>query len=257
MEEVNSVKLQDQVCNDIQGFLGRYKDPRKALNILSSRSNIHVKTLKRLTDKIHNPGYQTLYKLYSSLLETNDLNSLLREAPHPVRDKLQKTDPQLKASPLHKFNSSVEKEILKGSCFAELYVLAETKTFDLNFVKRRFGEHGKEVLDKMLLLKVVRQIGNGNYSLGENRAPFSAESIKSVGVLLTERYSKPERTDENGANYMGLIFESVDERTYRKWIEIEERAFQERVELVQDPAARGTIPVFMFSVIDTLTEKTK
>ncbi|QDK38751.1 hypothetical protein [Bdellovibrio sp. NC01] len=257
METTKCMSLQDQVCEDIGIFLKRYKDPRKGINILSSRSNIHVKTLKRLSDKEHNPGYQTLYKLYSSLLETNDFNQLLGTVPRAVREKLEKKDPQLKTSPLHRFNLNIEKELLKDRCFAELYVLAETKTFDLGFVKSRFGDYGIEILQKMLLLKVVRQLGNGNYGLGENRSPFSAESIKSVGIILSERYSKPERTDENGANYMGLIFESVSESTYRKWIEIEERAFQERIALLQNPTSRGGLPVFMFSVIDTLMEKAK
>ncbi|MDG0815796.1 hypothetical protein [Bdellovibrio svalbardensis] len=252
--EANTSELQDQVRQDIDVFVGRYKDPRKALNMLSSRSNIHTKTLKRLLDKTHRPGYQTLYKLYSSLLETTDLSSLVRNAPPAIRDKLQKSDPQLKTSPLHKYNLDIEKEILKDSCFAELYVLAETQPFDLRFVKHRFGVYGEEILHKMLQMNVLRQLGNGQYGLGENRAPFSAKSIKSVGIRLTERYSKPSRTDENYANYMGLFFESVNELTYRKWIEIEERAFRERIELLQDPSSRGTLPVFMFSVIDTLRE---
>lgn len=53
---------------------------------------------------------------------------------------------------------------------------------------------------------------------------------------------------------MSLYFESVSEETYRQWIEIEERAFKARIQLLQNPRSKGAIPVFAFSIVDTLLE---
>lgn len=246
--------LQDQVSQDIGLFLRRHKDPRKGLSLLAARSQIHTKTLRRLIDKEHNPGYQTLYKLYACLIGTPDFDQILQTAPKLVQEKLKRTDPQIKSSPLFKYTVSTEQELLKDPCFSELYVLAETRPFDQSYVRSRFGEYGVQVLHKMLQMNVVRLLENGRYGLGMNRSTFSAQTIKTVGLRLTERYSKPSRTDENHANYMNLFFESISENTYRRWLEIDNQAFKEKIRLLEDPASRGPIPAFMFNIIDTLQE---
>lgn len=246
--------LQDQVSQDIGLFLRRHKDPRKGLSLLAARSQIHTKTLRRLIEKEHNPGYQTLYKLYSCLIGTPDFDQILQTAPKLVQEKLKRTDPQIKSSPLFKYTVSTEQELLKDPCFSELYVLAETRPFDHAYVRSRFGEYGVQVLHKMLQMNVVRLLENGRYGLGMNRSTFSAQTIKTVGLRLTERYSKPSRTDENHANYMNLFFESISENTYRRWLEIDNQAFKEKIRLLEDPASRGPIPAFMFNIIDTLQE---
>ncbi|MEK2688643.1 hypothetical protein [Bdellovibrio sp. GT3] len=246
--------IPDQVSQDIEAYLLRFKDPKKGLSMLATKSRIHVKTLNRLREKTHNPNYSTLYKLYSCLLETSDLHHLVEKTPPLVREKLEKTDPQLKSSPLHRFSFDLEADLQKDPCFTELYVLSETRPFDASFVQQRFGSYGLSVLERMIDLKVLRPLGNGLYGQGEVRAPFSSQTIKSVGVRLTERYLKPENSDVNFANFMSLYFENVSEETYREWILIEERAFKERVALLEKPQAKGNIPVFAFTAIDTLLE---
>ncbi|UXR63312.1 hypothetical protein EZJ49_09520 [Bdellovibrio bacteriovorus] len=246
--------IPDQVSQDIESYLLRFKDPKKGLNMLAAKSQVHVKTLNRLRERTHNPNYSTLYKLYSCLLETRDLNQLVEKVPPVVREKLQRTDPQLKSSPLHRFNFDLETDLQKDPCFTELYVLSETRPFDDHYVRDRFGSYGLTVLERMLELKVIRPLGNGLYGQGEIRSPFSAESIKSVGIRLTERFSKTANVDTNFANFMSLYFETVSEETYREWVLIEERAFKERVKLLEKPQAKGDIPVFAFTVVDTLLE---
>ncbi|WP_374035553.1 hypothetical protein ACES2I_07555 [Bdellovibrio bacteriovorus] len=250
----SSTTIQDQVSQDIGRFLQRHKDPRKGLTQLSAKTRIHTKTLKRLILKEHNPTYQTLYKLYSCLTGSADLGQMLNSAPELIQEKLKRTDPQLKSSPLHKYNVNVEHELIKDPCFSELYVLADTKPFDTKFVRGRFGEYGMEILQKMLQMNVLRVLESGRYALGSNRSTFSAEAIKAVGLRITEKYSKPARTDENYANYMNLFFESINESTYRRWLDIDVQAFQDKMRLLEDPSSRGSLPVFMFNVIDTLQE---
>lgn len=254
VERNTTGSIPEQVSLDLEAYLMRFKDPKKGLSMLAAKSQVHVKTLNRLREKTHNPNYSTLYKLYSGLLETRDLNDLVKKAPAIVREKLERTDPQLKSSPLHRFNFDLEADLQKDPCFTELYVLSETRPFDQSFVQQRFGSYGVGVLERMVELKVIRPMGNGCYGQGEVRAPFSAETIKSVGLRLTERYSKPANADANFANYMSLYFETVSEETYREWVLIEERAFRERVKLLEKPEAKGDIPVFAFTVVDTLLE---
>lgn len=256
--EINShaqaISIPDQVSRDIETYLARFKDPKKGLNMLASKSQIHVKTLGRLRDKMHSPTYSTLYKLYSSLLDCRIINDLIEKAPPLIRDRLKNSDPQLKSSPLNRFHFDLEKDLQKDPCFTELYVLAETRPFSTSYVEQRFGSYGVETLKRMIDLKVIRPLGNGLFGQGEVRSPFSAETIKAVGLRLTEHFLKPGNADLYYGNYMSLYFESVSEETYKEWLIIEERAFKERVKLLEKPNAKGNIPVFAFTAIDTLSE---
>lgn len=254
MQALNEL-IPDQVSRDIDIFLKRHKDPRRGLSLLSARSQIHTKTLKRLIEKEHKPSYQTLYKLYSCLTGVTDLDLLLKAAPLSIQEKLKRSDPQLKSSASYKFTANIERELIKDPCFSELYVLAETRPFDTKYVRQRFGDYGLEVLQKMIDLKVLTILDDGLYGLGSVRSTFSADAIKTVGLRLVERFCKPFRTDENYANYMNLYFESVSEATYHQWLEIDGRAFKEKMKLLEDPQSRGPLPVFMFNAIDTLEEQ--
>lgn len=248
------VSISDQVSRDIEAYLMRFKDPKKGLSMLATKSQIHVKTLGRLREKIHTPVYSTLYKLYACLLDTRVINDLIEKAPPVVRERLKSSDPQLKSSPLNRFHFDIENDMQKDPCFTELYVLAETRPFSTSYVEQRFGSYGLEVLKKMIDQKVIRPLGNGLFGQGEVRSSFSGETIKSVGLRLTERFLKPGNADLYYGNYMSLYFESVSEETYKEWLIIEERAFKERIKLLEKPNAKGNIPVFAFTAIDTLSE---
>lgn len=256
--EPNSERLvssiPEQVSGDIEAYLVRFKDPKKGLNMLATKSQIHVKTLSRLRDKIHVPTYSTLYKLYACLLETRVINELIEKVPPVIRERLKNSDPQLKSSPLNRFHFDLESDLQKDPCFTELYVLAETRPFTSSYVEQRFGSYGAETLKRMIDMKVIRPLGNGLYGQGEVRSTFSGETIKSVGLRLTERFLKPGNADLYYGNYMSLYFESLSEETYKEWLKIEERAFKDRVKLLENPNAKGSIPVFAFSAIDTLSE---
>lgn len=246
--------IPEQVSGDIEAYLLRFKDPKKGLAMLAAKSQIHVKTLTRLRDKIHAPTYSTLYKLYSCLLDSRIINELVEKAPPVIRERLKNSDPQLKSSPLNKFHFDLESDLQKDPCFTELYVLAETRPFTSSYVEQRFGSYGLDTLKRMIDLKVIRPLGNGLFGQGEVRSTFSGESIKSVGLRLIERFLKPANADLYYGNYMSLYFESVSEETYKEWLLIEERAFKERIKLLENPNAKGSIPVFAFTAIDTLSE---
>lgn len=248
------ISISEQVSRDIDTYLARFKDPKKGLNMLATKSQIHVKTLNRLREKIHTPVYSTLYKLYACLLDSRIINDLIEKAPPVISERLKSADPQLKSSPLNKFHFDIENDMQKNPCFSELYVLAETRPFSTSYVEQRFGSYGMEILKKMIEQKVIRSLGNGLFGQGEVRSTFSGDTIKSVGVRLTERFLKPGNADLYYGNYMSIYFESVSEETYKEWLKIEEQAFKDRIKLLENPEAKGSIPVFAFSAIDTLTE---
>lgn len=244
--------LRTQVAADLETFQAGYEDPKKGLQILSKKTQIHIKTLRRLIQKAHNPNYQTLYKIYSHLTNSRNLNEIVAAAPAIVQEKLRLRDAQLAANPGLQFSKDVEDELLNDRCFAELYVLADVSPFDRTFVKNRFGDYGLGVLDKMLDLQVLRPQSDGKFISGECRASFSAKAIKKVGIQLTQNYLKPERTDDNYANHMGLFATGLSEKAYRQWIAIDEKAFRDKMALLSEEGTKGTIPAFTFHVVDTL-----
>ncbi|WP_246845069.1 hypothetical protein [Bdellovibrio sp. NC01] len=257
LSNVPQVNLREQVQQDITHYLEHFDNPKKALANLSKRSEIHIKTLRRLLLLSHNPSYQTLYKLYSVILGANNVQDIIAAAPAVVRAKLKKNDPQVNQGARFSYLADVEAELQNDRVFAELYVLADTAPFTRLTAQKRFGEYGLEVLHKMLDMRVVHLQQDGTFVLGSRRASFGAATIKKVGLQLTQSYSKPENTDINYANHMSLYFESISEVTLRKWIDIDEKAFKEKLELLKQPGAKGAIPAYTFSSTDTLKEPAK
>lgn len=248
--------LRGQVAADLEAFQAGFDDPKKGLQILSKKTQVHIKTLRRLLQQAHNPSYQTLYKIYSHLTNTRNLNETLAAAPAIVQEKLRARDFQMEVHPQAQFSRDIEDELLNDRCFAELYVLADVSPFDRAFVKNRFGEYGLSVLDKMLDLQVLRLQSDGKFMSGDRRASFSAEAIKKVGLQLTQNYLKPERSDENFANHMGLFATSLSEKAYRQWIAIDEKAFNEKIAVLKQEGSKGSIPAFTFHAVDTLKGST-
>lgn len=246
--------LRNQVAGDIEAFLASYSDSKKALAILAKKTKIHSKTLRRLLQKNHSPGYQTLYKLYTGLLGAQNLNEILARAPVPVQEKLRRIDPQLKDDPSSLFSPTVEEELLKNPILAEMYVLADVGLLDRVLAKKRFGEYGLQVLRNMLELQILRAHADGKFSLGQNCSAFSAETIKKVGLHLGLNYLKPQKADVIYANHMTLFFEGLSEKTYREWIDIDVQSFKEKMACLSKPGAKGTIPAFTFSMVETLKE---
>lgn len=243
--------LRDQLAQDLNNYLAQYSNPTIGLRLMSQEMGIHKRTLMRLMEGENKAGYLTLYKIYRVLLHSKNDTELFEKAPECIQVALKAGNPK----PLSKeiiYSVDIEQEICRDRCFGELYLLAGCGTITEELILFRFGQYGLDTAKRMLKLGVLKEVKSGHFTLGPNQANLSAETLKYLGVDLTQRFADPERTDDLGENFMGLYVEGLSEEGYQEWLRIEEEAYQRKIEVANNSKFKGHIKTFTFQVTDKL-----
>lgn len=244
--------LLDQVVKDLEEWLHLHGDLNKGLSLLAKETGITTKTFKRLLLRQNTPGYQTLIRIYRFLLGAHSIEEILAKAPTVISQKIEQADPSLLNTVGQKTSFETEQLLLSHPILFELFLLADTKPFRHCDVAERFGSHGLELLKELLDRKILKILPDGSFTSGENRPSFSAKSIKTLGVHMAQQHLKPENSDLNYANFMSLLYDNVDEPTYRKLIAAEEEFHQKKIEILKS-SKKGSHCFFSFHCLDTFS----
>lgn len=246
-------ELKAQVAQDLRFKYSEYSNSKIAINHMSRQMGIHEKTLKRLIAKENKPGHQTLLKIYRFILNTNNDSEVIERAPSIVSDKIRE-----KYTPNHfsqtVFTQDLTQEFISDKCMMELYVQAGSGGVSLEYVQFKFGEYGVNCLKKLMAYKALKIDQNGLYQLGEVQMSFNSDQIKQIGIHLSSKYTKPNKTDELGENFLGFYCEGLSSYAYNEWIKIDEQAYQAKKRIAADLSNRGDIKAFCYTTTDTMRE---
>lgn len=241
----------DQVVEDLLMNLTKFKDAKKGLKVVSRKTEIHEKTLSRIIAKENKPGYITLYKLYRYLLETDSDTEVLEKAPFCISEYLRKQNPKNTNKGIE-FSTNIAQEILQDRAWTEIFFMAGAGKVTRDEVKELFGSYGLQTVEKMRLAGVLEETSVGIYKLGQVQANLTAEILKTAGLRLTETFFKPEASDEQGENFMGLFAEGLSLEAYNEWLKIDEEAFNKKVALSKLEKNQGSHRVFTFMVSEKM-----
>ncbi|WP_412473678.1 helix-turn-helix domain-containing protein [Halobacteriovorax sp. YZS-1-1] len=246
--------LIDQVVNDLTDNLKSYRNIKIGVRLISDKSGVSERTIYRLLAKENKPTYQTLLKLYRAIYNTNNDTLLLSLVPEVIKNEINKCNPN-RASEGIQFHENIETQMLYDRTFAEIYILAACSPITNELIQYRYGMSGMLTLEKMLDMKALRQTKAGLYTLGENQTNFSAKTLKRLGMSLIEKYSKPQNAEDYGNNIIGFYAEGLSDEAYNRWLEVDAKAFEEKVKIANESKSKGTKRSFTFMVTDTLNEK--
>lgn len=254
VENHHNLNLIDQVAADLNAKVSEYKSVKIGIRLLSAKMEVSERTLYRLLGKENKPTYQTLYKIYRAIFETTNDSLLLELVPSVVKEEISKVNPNQSNSNVS-YTQNIESEIYYDKTFAEIYFLAACSPITNELIQYRYGMSGMLTLDRMIEMKALKRLNNGQYTVGENQANFSAKTLKRIGLSLIEKYSKPQNAEEFGNNLIAFYAEGLSDEAYDQWLKIDERAFREKVEIANKEGAKGLKRAFTFAVTDTLQEK--
>ncbi|MDD0853257.1 hypothetical protein HBN50_09115 [Halobacteriovorax sp. GB3] len=243
--------MKDQVAYDLDKAISQFNDPKKGLRILSSKMQIHEKTLKRLIQGENKPGHQTLYKIYRVLTDSKNDSELLDLVSPIIRDTIEKKS----FKPLDQeliYTLDIEQEMIRDRAFSEIFFLAATGPLTKEFITFRYGEHGLETLKKMIKLGAIEVQQDGTLILGKARTNLRAESIKQLSIQMLERFLRPEATDDNNENHMAIYCEGLNDEGYQEWINIDEQAYKKKIEIANNKNYQGHIRGITFQCVDKM-----
>ncbi len=246
--------LIEQVSYDLDKKLREFKNVKIGVRLISEKSGVSERTIYRLLAKENKPTYQTLYKLYRIIFNTSNESLLLTLVPDVIREEIKKCNPNVISQQIQ-YHEEVEAQMAYDRTFAEIYIMAACAPITTELIQYRYGMSGMLTVEKMLEMKTLAQTKSGTYILGENQANFSAKTLKRLGLSLTEKYCKPQNAESFGENIISFFADGLSEEAYDKWLEIDARAFQEKVAIANLEKSKGTKRAFTFNVTDSLSEK--
>ncbi len=247
------LSIVDQVALDLATYLENYPNISFALKILSKDSGLSEKTLRRLINKENNPSYQTIFKLYMAFLDTEDESEVLKNCPKVIREKLDRVNPEKirKAVPkAYNFHELINSHPV----ISEIYVLAGIEDVSVSNIVYRFGQYGADCLAKLEKLQIVSKVGRGKYRLAEKQPQLNGAILKEIGLRFIDRYLKDEESDLEGSNFIGFFAEGLNIEGKRRWLEIDQASFLEKVNVANDEKYKGNELMFSFQGTDNISE---
>jgi hypothetical protein len=248
--------LLSQVALDISNYIDQFPNKTFALKRLSIESGLNEKTLRRLLKKENIPSPQTLNKIYYVTTLASCEEELLAHCPETVKEQLERLDINRlkKETPRqYDFFELVDSDPI----IAEVYSILGTQNLDMSEVVYRFGQYGADVLTKLHRLGIVQEIDKGIYSFSDKQPHLDAPILKNLGMRLTKRYLKPDSASIEGENFVSLYCEGLNEDGKKKWLEIDQKAFEEKVKVANNDKFSGKLPMFTFQATDNLSETVK
>jgi hypothetical protein len=252
MHSISNWSLASQfMVSEFEKYLSDSKDITKKLNLIARKTDINVKTLKRILSRQNEPSFATIVRILRITLQCNTEIQILEKMPAPVADEFKKNyghrlsqDSRQKAVDQSIFN--------KNPIALEIYLRIAAQSFDQKIFKDRFGSYGEDVLKKLCTLNFIEEHEPSIYKVGSVVPEFSPEMVIQSGSICLENFVDFETGFEKGKHYASFYMEKLSPEGFRRWIEIQKSSVRAQVELLKNPDYLGDIPTFSFSIIDSV-----
>lgn len=255
IQSVNSKGLiKSQIQSDMNRFLSSFKDYSLGQKTLARRAGLHYKTIQRLSRMENVPGHITLLKIYSVILGESNSQKLLSLLPDIIRKSLIKDQASILPQGVD-YSAEMKREVLNDQVFCEIYFLIDAGNVSKDLIQFKFGEHGLHMLERMYSLNAIKFLENGQVKLGSTRLELDTQVIKTAGVLISKKYTKPSQSEVKGDNFLALYVESLPENAYQEWLKIDKEAFLKKAEIAKKYRSLDSgRKVFTYMTTDTFTK---
>lgn len=240
----------DIVSQDLNLYLNQSGDRQKRLNFLSRKLGIHKKTLQRISLKENRPSYSTIIKFYRFLYNTDSDSKVLELVAEPVKTFLKKSFP-VNSVDDSGYNDANVKILTENPVALEIYLLAAVKGIETSEVILKFGKHGQKIVNDLVQEKLLSEKNPNCFTMGLRNIIFTPEMIISAGKIVLSGFAKPQSGYEMGKHHAGFYGEKLNEKAYKEWIAIDQKAMQDKILIAQKKESSGDIPVFCFSIVET------
>lgn len=238
------------VSRDLNRFLEDGHDRQKRLSFLSRKTEIHQKTLKRLAQKENRPSGETVLKLYRFFLNVERDIDVLDGVTGELKKYLDKcfSREMLLSTASTEDDASFFKE---NPVAIEIYLIGAIQGITTGFIRKKFGEYGLKILGDLVKERFLSEKSPDEFTIGQRQFRFSPEMVIQSGKISVNAYAKPQLGYETGKHFAGFYGEKLNWKAYQKWIEIDQRAMREKMELAQKKESLGDIPAFCFNIVET------
>lgn len=245
--------IKEQMAQDLEILLQRFKNRDIGLRILSEKTNINEKTLKRVINQASDPHTNTIRSFYSYFFTVQN-----NEAPSELHQFIKRLIAKEIGSPQTLLQIGTEKleEMLgNNKVFRDIYLYSRTGYVTKSWVQEEFGNYGVEVLELMLREDLLIEVDKNLYAQGAIGVAKPPYVLKSILNDLVNNHLDQDRLSERGTNGAFFLVEGVSEEVKQEVLSRMEQFRQELSDLIFDEKSKGKERLFVISAADTLKEK--
>lgn len=251
-ETSNQDHLYRQIRDDLDSFLSKFSNKSFAIRVLSKESEISEKTIRRILDNQNRPTYDTIYSIYSVMFENENEVELLETVPKIVSAYLKsKTVRKLKKKK-NKQEFNFLELFKKDPILCELFIKSALGGISTSATAYRYGQYGIELIEKLVLMNVVKEVEKGIYKITNSAPRIEGELLKFVGLRFSDSFGKPKNSDVTDQNVMSFYATNLNDEGFKEWIRIDTEAFYKKIEVANNKQFKGTKSYFTFNSTDSI-----
>lgn len=219
------VSLTDQIVEDLINFKfdKNFESDRKLRDFFTANSKVNGRAVTRILNRETTlPAVETVYQIYSTILDTSKYNEVLEKAPRVVSKFI--SDYSHKNT-IQKDNSEVSNRYLFENQLAmKLYFKCSGHGISLEEIKRKHGEDGFEEILNMQRLRIVEIDSDSHVKLGTAGLSLNIARHGEISAFLIKNFYRPNATLKKGSNFISNRWESVSPQAYNELINTLEEA---------------------------------
>jgi hypothetical protein len=183
---------------------------RNLIKDISKKQNISLRGLEKiLSAQVTTPSVETQIKVYSYLYNSDSIVELLTKVPESVANNIQSSYTGSKTQ-----NTQEVIKLTKDNLFNSIYLLSSGDVgISLSFIKEEFGRQGLIMVEKMINLELVA-LNQDEFIIRKNSILMGPQIRKNIIGYIVDTLYKPEKNQNVGQNYSGLVLGDIPEEDY-------------------------------------------
>lgn len=245
--------IQLQMSSDIELLLAPFKNKDIGIRIISEKTKVSEKTLRRIRELQTIPHQSTASKFYEYFFDVKgaELNDSIIHKE--IRNFILSGHP----APHTEYNKNLEKILASDKVFREIFLYSRTGKITKKFVKDEYGKYGIDKINLMLAESILIEESRGIYIAGPLSIAKDHQTIKKIIEELVSDNLNPENLSELGHNKAFYTVEGVSDRSKQELLELMDEYQEKIMDYLYNKVELGDNRMFVVGVCDSLSKEIK
>jgi len=244
LDKESKLMIKDQMAIDLSVLLESYRNKDIGLRLISEKTGIGEKTLKRIQAAKSDPHYNTIKRFYDYFLK---IATVRDEKFHSYIKNL--IEAQMSA-PLKNEGTGLEARLLEDKIFRHIFLISRTGSISREWVIGEYGRYGMETLELMLKNDILIESDKGIYSQGPVGITKGPETLGKIICDLVSEHLRLDLLSLQGENSAFYVVEGISSQAKLEILNLIEKFKSDAISIAFDPDNRGDERIFLATVFD-------
>lgn len=240
--------LREQMVKDLEKLLVPYKNKDIGLRILSTKTLISEKTLKRMIKTESDPHGLTLQRFYEYFFKAFSEEEFLGPIHQYIRNELAKTFVNKK----QKVHEDLEKELRDNKVFRDIFLVSRTGPISKDWIIAQYGLFGMEIVKKMLKDDLLIECEKNIFTEGTLSISKGSDTLKMIILDLISTHLNTQKLQEYGNNMAFYVMEGINELAVEEVLKQTEEYKKNVAAIILNVKNKGNQRIFVTTAVDLI-----